>query len=263
MARFACNTLEVELNSAGVAEITLQRPQVHNALNAEMIAELTTILEELKADDAVRVLCLQGAGSSFCAGADLAWMQKTIEYSAQDNMADAVKLANMLRALYDFPKPTVAIIQGAVYGGGLGLVACCDMAIADINSQFCLAETKLGLVPATISPYVIHAIGARAFQYWTLLAAPFSANQALNMGLLHEVLGNGVQLAVSKKNIIQQLLSNGPAALVLAKQLVKRLTAPVLDVQFHQELAELIASVRIGEEAQNRMLAFLKKHDVQ
>jgi methylglutaconyl-CoA hydratase len=259
MALFACNTLEVEITSSGVAEITLQRPHVLNAMNSEMIAELTAVLDELSENDKVRVLCLQGAGNHFCAGADLKWMQKSIEYDAKENFNDAAKFSLLLHALDNFPKPTLAVVEGAAYGGGIGLVACCDMAIGTTDTEFCLAEAKLGLVPAIISPYIVSAIGARAFRYWALLATPFSATHAHNMGLLHEVAGNPVQLAVVKKQIVQHLLNNGPNALGVIKRLSKRLSISMADTELHQELAELIASVRVGEEAQERMTQFLEK----
>lgn len=259
MALFECNTLEVELTRSGVAEITLQRPKARNAMNIEMIDELTSVLEALQNNPQVRVLCLQGSNSSFCSGADLAWMKKAADYDSKENYLDAAKLSTLLNALDEFPKPTLAVVEGAAYAGGIGLVACCDMAIGTTDAQFCFSEARLGLVPAIISPYVINAIGLRAFRYWALLASPFSATHAFNMGLLQEVAGNAVQLAVIKEQIIQHLLSNGPEALVIIKNLIRSLNVAGVTPQLRQELAELIAGVRVGAEAQERMSQFLEK----
>jgi len=258
LALFACKTLQVDIELNGVVDITLQREAQHNALNAEMIRELTETLTTLQEDESIRMVCLQGAGKNFCAGADLNWMQQTINSEAKENLNDAVKLSELLSVLYHFSKPTLVVAHGAVYGGGIGLVACCDIAIGG-PATFCLAETKLGLVPATISPYVVSAIGARAFNYRTLTGNTFTEKEAKNIGLLHEVNENPVQLANTKKEIINHILNNGPKALIAAKQLAKRLSTQLMDKELQQELAELIASLRVGEEAQTRMIKFLKK----
>lgn len=259
MARFACDTLQINVSASGVAEITLQRPHVHNALNEQMIAELTALLVELNADPKIRLLCLQGAGKSFCAGADLTWMQKMIAYSARENLNDALKLSQMLEALYNFSKPTLAILHGVIYGGGIGLAACCDIAIAHADSTFCLSETKLGLVPATIAPYVAQAIGMRALRYLSFTALPASATQLQQWGLVQDIAISMEELAARKQFLIENILCNGPQALMTAKQLVKRVQLHSMDDALSTELAELIASIRVGQEAQERMLRFLEQ----
>lgn len=259
MAHFACNTLNVEISKNGVAEIALNRPEVHNAINEELITELIDILKQLDDDPQVRILCLRGEGSSFCAGADVAWMQKTITYSHGENIADALKLSELLDTLYRFSKPTIAIVHGAVYGGGIGLVACCDIALANSDAYFCLAEAKLGLIPATIAPYIVAALGPRAVRYWTLTAEPFAATQAETLGLLHEVSPTFTKLTMRKRELIEQILKNGPHALIAAKKLLERVTSYKMDITLQEELAELIAEIRISEEAQTRMSAFIEK----
>lgn len=259
MAHFACNTLMVEVGSNGVAEISLNRPQVHNALNEEMITELTLILKKLDADPKVILLCLNGEGKSFCAGADVSWMQKTVAYSHEENVADALKLSDLMDTLYHFSKPTIAVAHGAVYGGGIGLLACCDIAIASADAYFCLSEAKLGLVPATIAPYIVAALGSRAVRYWMLTAEPFAATQAEAMGLLHEVTPSFSNLTLRKRELISQILNNGPNALKVAKKLMNRVTAYKMDEDLHKELATLIAEVRISEEAQSRLWKFLER----
>jgi methylglutaconyl-CoA hydratase len=252
-------TIAVEITTSGIAEITLKRAPAHNALNAQMISELTSALEDLASNEQVRMLCLQGAGKSFCAGADLVWMQQTIESDAKENLNDAMKLSKMLDVLYNFPKPTLAIVSGSAFGGGVGLVACCDIAISHEAARFCLSETKLGLVPATISPYLAQAIGRRALAYLSYTAVPIPAQQALALGLIQEVHASAEELDKRKSQLCVQIIQNGPQALTTAKQLIKRLDTAVLDDALRMELAELIASIRVSQEAQERMLRFLNE----
>lgn len=251
-------TIKIQIDAMGVAELILSRPKVHNALNAEMIAELTYALDELANNSQVRVLCLQGEGESFCAGADLKWMQQTIVCDAKENLNDALRLSQLMEALYHFPKPTLAITQGSVYGGGVGLAACCDIAISLEAARFCLSETKLGLVPAVISPYLAEAIGTRAMRYLVFSALPITAKHALALGLIHEVLPTLEELMARKSQLCTMILQNGPQALIAAKQLIQRLQTNTIDDSMRMELAELIAALRVGQEAQERMTEFLR-----
>ena len=182
----AYETLIVEVRDA-VALVALARPDVHNAFNETLIAELTRALQALDADDAVRAVILLGHGRSFCAGADLNWMKKMAGYGHAENLADAMALAAMLKTLNGLSKPTIARVHGAAFGGGVGLVACCDIAIAAQEATFSLSEAKLGLIPATISPYVIEAIGARQARRYFLSAERFTAAEAFRIGLVHDI----------------------------------------------------------------------------
>jgi len=175
----------------GTATLTLQRPQVHNAFDDVLIGELSARLRALGEDPQVRVVVLGGAGRSFCAGADLAWMRRMAAYGEQENRRDARALAELMHTLDTLSKPTVARVHGAAYGGGVGLVACCDIAIAADGARFCTSEARLGLAPAVISPYVVRAIGARAARRYFLTAAPFDASRAHALGLVHEVVDAG------------------------------------------------------------------------
>ncbi|HRE15092.1 MAG TPA: enoyl-CoA hydratase-related protein, partial [Usitatibacteraceae bacterium] len=179
-------TLVIE-RQGPVALATLARPEKHNAFDDALVAELTEALRELEADDAVRVVVLSATGRSFCAGADLNWMRRMAGYSREDNQRDAMALAALMRTLDQFGKPTIARVQGPAYGGGVGLVACCDVVMASQAAHFALSEAKLGLVPAVISPYVVAAIGARAARRYFLSAERFSASEAWRLGLVHEL----------------------------------------------------------------------------
>ncbi|HET8726942.1 MAG TPA: enoyl-CoA hydratase-related protein, partial [Alphaproteobacteria bacterium] len=195
----------------GVATVTLNRPEVHNAFNDRVIAELTGTFSRLGADPTVRAVVLRASGKSFSAGADLGWMQRMAGYGFDENLADARQLAELMRTLNDLPKPTVALVQGAAFGGGVGLVACCDVALAADTATFCLSEVKLGLIPAVISPYVVQAIGARAARRYFLTAERFSALQAKALGLVHEVVP-AVMLEAALLKILDALAEGGPNA---------------------------------------------------
>ncbi|RYF66922.1 MAG: enoyl-CoA hydratase/isomerase family protein, partial [Comamonadaceae bacterium] len=200
---------------AGVTTVTLNRPEVRNAFNDEVIAEMTAVFSELDDRSEVRCIVLAGNGPAFCAGADLNWMKRMAGYTREENVADAAALANMLRAIYRCTKPTIARVQGDVYAGGTGLVAACDIAVSVDTAQYCLSEVKLGLIPATISPYVIRAMGARAAHRYFLTAERFSAAEALRIGFVHEVVAAG-QLDAKVAEIAQSLLVAGPAAMKVA-----------------------------------------------
>ena len=241
-----------------VARVTLNRPEVRNAFNDEVIADITDVFNALAVRDDVRCIVLAANGSAFCAGADLNWMRSMADYSYKQNLADAGGLAAMMRTVYECPKPTIARIQGDVYAGGTGLVAACDMAVSIDTANFCLSEVKLGLVPSTISPYVIRAMGARAAHRYFLTAERFSAAEALRLGFVHEVVTAG-ELDAKVAELTNALVNAGPAAVKLCKKLVQ-------DVAGHDITSELvnmtiasIADVRVSPEGREGLQAFLQK----
>ena len=239
-----------------VAHVRLSRPEKHNAFNEETIAELIQIFEEIPKSKA-RVLLLESIGKSFSAGGDLAWMKKMAKYTKEENLADAQRLAKMLKLLNECPIPTVGKIQGPAYGGGVGLVACCDIAIASSEAKFCLSEVKLGLSPATISPYVIKAMGQHQARRYFLTAEIFSAEKALQMDLVHEVCPPEA-LEQTTQTILRHLLRNGPEALAIAKSLVY-LTEPIVNNEILSKTAQQIASQRVSPEGQEGLAAFFEK----
>src|SRR6185369_7877586 len=218
---------------SGLATLTLDRAEVRNAFNDELIARLTLAFHELGESADVRCIVLAANGPAFCAGADLNWMKRMAAYTREENLEDASKLARMLEVIYRCPKPTIARVQGDVYAGGTGLVAACDIAVSVDTAQFCLSETRLGLIPATISPYVIRAMGARAAHRYFLTAERFSAAEALRIGFVHEVVP-AAELDARVAAITQALVDAGPAAVKACKQLVQ-------DVAGREITDELIA----------------------
>lgn len=249
------NSLLIDI-AEGIGTLTLNKPQRHNAFNDEMIDELTTALRELDRDQSIRLVLLKAAGKNFSAGADLAWMKQMIHYSFDHNVDDAMKLVNLLKILNRLSKPTIAMVQGLAYGGALGLLACCDIVIAHENAQFCFSEAKLGLIPATIAPYIVKAIGFRQARYLFLTALPFGARQALELGLIHQVVtSDDVEQACQK--IILALLDNGPHALMAIKSLMNDLEP--CDENKLNQTAKILAQIRISPEAQEGIEAFLEK----
>src|SRR5512139_540432 len=242
----------------GVGILTLARPDVHNAFDETLIAETTRALHELERDDAVRAVVLLGAGPSFCAGADLNWMKRMAGYGRAENLADAMALAQMLRTLHRLPKPTIARVHGAAFGGGVGLVACCDIAIAAQEATFALSEAKLGLVPATISPYVIEAIGARHARRYFLTAERFTAAEAFRIGLVHDIVVDE-ELDARVNEILGHLLIAGPCAQAEAKALIRGVAHRRIDDELIAGTAECIAVVRASAEAREGVSAFLSK----
>jgi methylglutaconyl-CoA hydratase len=249
--------LEVEVRDA-VATIALARPDVHNAFNETLIAELTRALRAADADDAVRVVVLAGRGRSFCAGADLNWMKRMAAYGHAENVADASALAAMLATLAGLSKPTIARVHGAAFGGGVGLVAACDIAIAAADATFSLSEARLGLIPATIGPYVIEAIGAREARRWFLTAERFGAAEALRIGLVHAVVP-GDALDARIVELVGALLLAGPQAQAAAKALIGALAHRPIDAGVVADTAERIAAVRASAEGREGVAAFLDK----
>jgi methylglutaconyl-CoA hydratase len=249
--------LRVDVNDT-VAVVALARPDVHNAFDETLIAELTRTLAALDADPGVRVVVLAGQGKSFCAGADLNWMQRMAGYGHAENLADAGALANMLATLDRMAKPTIARVHGAAYGGGVGLVACCDIAIAAQEATFSLSEAKLGLIPATVGPYVVAAIGARQARRYFLSAERFTAAEALRIGLVHDVVpGDAIDLRLD--TLIDALLVAGPRAQAESKALIRSVAARRIDDAVIADTVEWIAGVRASPEGREGVAAFLER----
>lgn len=243
-----------------VATITLARPSVHNAFDDGLITELTATLESLDADDAVRAVVLTGEGSTFSAGADLAWMRRMAQASEQENREDSLRLARLMRTLNYLSKPTLAKVNGSAYGGGVGLVACCDYAVAAEGAKFSLSEVKLGLVPAVISPYVVAAIGGRHARRLFVGADVIDAREAQAIGLLHALApAGGLDAAVDR--ILHFWLKGGPLAQREAKQLALRAAGMTRAASEEQDAgnAALIARLRVSPEGQEGLAAFLEK----
>jgi methylglutaconyl-CoA hydratase len=247
------------LNTAGgTTTVTLNRPDVRNAFNDEVITELTAVLLELGKRPEVRCVVLAGNGPAFCAGADLNWMKRMADYTREENLEDAGALARMLEVLYKIPKPTVARVHGDTYAGGMGLVAACDVAVAADTVNFCLSEARLGLLPATISPYVIRAMGARAAHRWFLTAERFSAAEAHRIGFVHEVVPAG-ELDAKVGEIVQALVNAGPEAVKACKQLVHDVAEREITAGLIRRTVEGIADIRASDEGREGVRSFLEK----
>ena len=242
----------------GVATLRLNRPDMHNAFDDALIAALTAELVRLENSSAVRVIVLAANGTSFCAGADLGWMRRMAQYSEQENIRDAMALAALMRTLAQASKPTIARVQGAAFGGGVGLVACCDIAIAGTEASFSLSEVRLGLIPAVISPYVIAAIGERQARRYFLTAERFDSMEARRIGLVHHVAEGGA-LDSAVANMADHLLKGGPRALAAAKKLITQVSLRPVDEALVADTARRIASIRVGAEGQEGLAAFLEK----
>lgn len=241
-----------------VATVTLNRPDVRNAFNEFTIAELALAFNELGRNDDVRAIVLAANGPAFCAGADLNWMKKMAHYSHAENAEDAEKLAEMLRAIYLCPKPVVAKVQGDCYAGGMGLVAACDIAVAASGACFCLSEVKLGLIPATISPYVIKAMGENAARRYFLTAEKFTAQEAHRIGFVHDIVGADA-LDAHVESIVKSLVTSSPNAVREAKVLVREVTGKAVDSALVVDTAERIANVRASSEGREGVASFLEK----
>lgn len=250
-------TVELERHH-GVATLWLARPEGHNAFDETLIGELTAALRALDADDDVRVVVLAGRGASFCAGADLNWMKRAASFSPEENLRDARALATMLRTLALMAKPTVARVQGAAIGGGLGLVAACDIGVASTGASFATSEVRLGLIPATIAPYVVSAIGERQARRYFLSGERISAARALAINLVHEV-AEPERLDAAVGDMVDALLAGGPRAQAAAKQLIRDVAKPPITDRLAEETASRIASLRATPEATEGIAAFLCK----
>jgi methylglutaconyl-CoA hydratase len=251
------STLTLERNGTA-ATVRLNRAEVRNAFNETTIAELTEVFRKLGGEADLRAIVLAANGPAFCAGADLNWMKKMAGYSHDENRADAAQLAEMLRTIYTCPKPVVAKVQGDCYAGGMGLVAACDIAVAAEQANFCLSEVKLGLIPATISPYVIKAMGENAARRYFLTAERFSAQEALRIGFVQAVVaGDALDAAVDE--IVRHLVSASPNAVREAKRLVRDVAGMPLTEDLIAATAERIAAIRASDEGREGVRSFLEK----
>jgi len=250
--------LILQTDAQGVASLILNRPEKHNAFDDVLIADLLQFLDNIEHDDSIRVLVLRAAGRSFSAGADLDWMRRMADYEFEQNLADAKKLARLMYRLNRLNKPVIALVQGASFGGGVGLIACCDIAIASSDAIFSLSEVRLGLIPSVISPYVIAAIGSRAARRYFLSGERFDAARALQLGLLHEVV-EPEALDASLEQCIDALLDSGPGAQAAAKELIQQVQGRAINESLIEETARRIAEVRASDEALEGLSAFLEK----
>ena len=250
-------TLEI-VREGGVATIWMNRPDVHNAFNAQLIADLTTACIELDADGAVRAVVLAGRGKSFSAGADLNWMKAAGEASEAENFADAMKLAGMLRTLAEMRKPTIARVHGAALGGGMGLASACDICIAGDKAVFATSEVKFGIIPSAISPYVIRAIGERQAYRYFQTAERINATRAATLGLAHEAVATE-ELDAKVKEVVEALLQGGPKSQAAAKDLIRAVANRPVSDALVMDTARRIASLRATPEAKEGLAAFLDK----
>jgi methylglutaconyl-CoA hydratase len=242
----------------GNATVLLNRPDAHNAFDSEMVDALTTAFRKLGADPKVRAVVLTGAGKSFCAGADIAHMKKSAKFSRERNLADAHAAATMLHALYSMDKPTIACIRGAVRGGGLGLVAACDIAIAERLATFRLSEVRLGIIPAVISPYVLAAVGERMARRYMLSGEEFDVGEAFRIGLIHDVCEEP-ELNGTIGGLLARLYACGPGAMAAAKRLIREVKGARIDAGLALTTAHRLADIRASPEAQEGLSAFLEK----
>ncbi len=250
--------LTTTIDDRGVAAVTLSRPELHNAFDEGLIAGLAEALGRLADDPAVRVVLLRAEGKSFSAGADLNWMRRMAGYGEAENLADAERLAALMAALDRLPRPTVAVVQGAAFGGGVGLIAACDMAVASEAASFSLSEVKLGLIPAVISPYVVDAIGVRAARRYMLTGERFDAATARRLGLVNEVVpADALEAAVER--LVTALLACGPEAVAQCKDLIARVARGPIDQAMIADTAQRIARIRATDEGREGVAAFLEK----
>lgn len=250
--------VQVEVTTDGIAYVTMNRPEVHNCFNEDVIARLGEVFDDIGRQDGVRAMVLRARGRSFSAGADLEWMRRAAHFTQDQNEEDARVFAAMMTSLDRCPKPTIACVQGAAFGGGVGLVAACDIAIAVERAQFCLSEVRLGLIPAVISPYVVAAIGPRAARRYFLTAERFDAQEAWRLGLVHRVVPDEAALHAACDEIVELLLQNGPEAVAESKRLIARVSfVDPEDVSSYT--ARAIAERRASDEGREGVAAFLEK----
>ena len=254
----ADSSLTLDSDSRGVVTLTINRPEIHNAFDHVLITELIEALDSVANDSEARVLILRSEGKSFSAGADLRWMRRMADYSAEENKADAMQLATLMKKLNTLSKPTIARVQGAAFGGGVGLVACCDIAVASTKALFCLSEVRLGLIPAVISPYVVAAIGERAARRYFLTAERFNVDEALRLDLVHEVVEES-ELDSSIEEITKNLLKGGGCALTAAKDLIFAVSVKSTTDVLIEDTADRITAARSSAEGKEGLNAFLEK----
>ena len=239
--------------------VTLNRPERHNAFDDTLIVELTEALRTMEADEAVRIVVLAGAGPSFCAGADLNWMKRMAGYSKDENVRDAMQMGALMRTLNHLRKPTIARVHGAAYGGGVGLVACCDIAIASQAASFALSEVRLGLIPAVISPYVVAAIGERYARRYFITGERFEAGEAWRLGLVHDIATDDSAMDERLNDIVDAMLACGPVAQRESKELIRAVAGRPVTSELIQDTAERIARLRASPEGRDGVAAFLEK----
>lgn len=249
---------QLEISTSGVATLWLNRPEKFNALNAEFIEELSVQFKALKENKNIRLFVLRARGKNFCAGADIEWMKASANLSYEDNLADAKNLADMLWELRHIQVPTLAIVHGAVYGGAVGLIACCDMAIAIADAKVCLSEVNIGLIPATIGPYVQQTIGYKNSLYYSMTAEVIDAATSLNIGLVQKVVSE-IDADLSIEAFIKNFLKKGPKAQQACKELFNKIYFSEFDQEIKQYTEEMIAIRRTSDEGQNGLQAFLQK----
>ena len=245
-------------DARGVATLTLNRPERRNAFDDAIIADLTAALRQVAADTAVRVLVLSGAGTAFSAGGDLNWMRRMAGYGEAENVADAMRLATMLRTLNELPKPAIARVNGAAFAGGVGLICCCDIAVASADAVFSISEVRLGLVPATIGPYVTAAIGPRAARRYCLTGETFAAAEALRLGLVHDAVP-AAALDEAVERVVAALLAGGPRAEARAKRLIAETADRPVTEEVMLLTARTIAAARASDEGREGVTAFLER----
>lgn len=245
--------------SNGIAEVVLNRPDKRNAFNDVIIQQLITALENVDADNNVKVVILRSEGKHFSAGADLGWMRRMADNSRQENLDDSRELARLMNVLNHLSKPVIGLVQGAAFGGAVGLAACCDVVLATDKASFCLSEVKLGLIPAVISPYVVRAIGERQARRYFLSAEVFTATQAQEYGLVHIVCDDVETMDARCNEMLQQLAINGPEAMKAAKDLVFAVSHKPISADVIDDTAQRIADIRVGAEGQEGLGAFLNK----
>ena len=242
----------------GIATITLNRPEVHNAFNEGVMDEMTALVRKADADDGVRLLILRGNGKSFCAGGDLNWMRKSANYSYDENVQDAMRLGVLLKELNFLPKPTMALVHGNIFGGGVGLASCCDILIAEEGAKFCLSEVRIGLIPSIIAPYVINAMGLRMARRYFMTAERFDAQTAYRIGFAHEVAAAG-QLDAEAQKIIDALMDGAPLAQGRGKKLMLDIVGHPIDDKVIDVTVRQIAEARASDEGKEGLSAFLNK----
>ncbi len=250
--------LLVTIDNRGVARLTLNRPDVRNAFNEKLIGDICDAVARLSTDQNVRILVVTGAGAAFCAGADLDMMRRVADYSAQENKDDARRLAHMLQSIYLCEKPTIALVNGAAMGGGVGIVAACDIAIASEDAVFGLTEVRVGLIPAVISPFVMRAMGTRQARRYFLTGERFDAETARRISLVHMV-AMGAQLDATLDGVVRDLLACGPVAQKEAKDLIRCVAFQPIDDRIMEETSARIARVRSSPEGKEGVLSFLEK----
>ncbi len=253
------DTLLLSIDERGIATMTLNRPKVRNAFNQQLIEDITKTTAKLGADKNVRAIVVKGAGEIFSAGGDLNWMKQAADYTEAENWDDAVKLSDMFNTLNTVAKPTICLVQGAAMGGATGLISCCDIAIATVDAKFAFSEVKLGLIPATISPFVLAAIGARAARRYFLTGERFDGTTALLTGLVHQLVADNEQLDVAAEKMIKQILSGGAEAVAGSKKLIADVAGKPIDTELRHKTAEMIAMRRASAEGQEGLSAFLEK----